>query len=265
MLWACALFVASTLSAASAFQSATIRDVSLGQNVLILTRSYGPPDIVQTLDEGHEWRWFNAGGIDRDLLTDDDMQVRQIVVERPKATVAKSAPPLVQPQYLPLLDATASAARSLLQRLHAAPIGAPAETASLWRLGDYVVLYEIEDGRVKKVGSVDAAWAQRLGYLPASVPTATHQAPVLLHLNAVGYPHDAIETRAQGLVVLRVTVNVSGSVDRAEVLLSSGHPEIDQAEALTMRRSTFRPARCAAKPCNGVYLDLERYEIDPAR
>lgn len=233
---------------------------SLDIPVLSVVRRLGMPSLVQSTDDGQEWRWFNARGVDIDLLTDDALTVHQILAGRPEAIEGKPFP-LVQPAELPLLDAPLVEARKALSaaggRL-AVSDGAP---VALWRFADAFVALQPARARVAKMLVLDEWAARRFGYLGTGTTLGAHRAPRLTHQPAVDYPHGAIASRAQGVVIIRVDVAASGAVKDAVVLLSSGNSDIDAAELQSMRRGTFRPARCDDQPCDGVFLDREEYTL----
>ncbi|MDQ2817632.1 MAG: energy transducer TonB [Candidatus Eremiobacteraeota bacterium] len=237
--------------------------IIVGQPVLDSVRVYGAPDLVQTIDDGHEWRWYDAAGIDRDLLTDDALKVRRIMLSRPQRLPKRPAPALVQPPEAPVLDANSSGADRTMRDLGAKLLRTPPDySAVVWRLGDGVVVAELQAGRVARLLGLDWEAATALGYLPGGTVATKHRPPVLLHLKALGYPRSAVDARAQGVVVLKVEIDSAGKVGAVSILVSSGHSDIDDAEVRTMQGSTFEPARCADVPCAGIYLDREEYEID---
>src|SRR5690606_37034999 len=55
------------------------------------------------------------------------------------------------------------------------------------------------------------------------------------------YPRTSQRMREEGRVVIRVTINVRGTVDRAVVQRSSGHERLDEAALEAARQSRFRP------------------------
>ncbi|MBC5825496.1 MAG: TonB family protein [Candidatus Eremiobacteraeota bacterium] len=241
----------------------TLGGVAIGESVLDAARAYGPPDLVQTLDDGHEWRWYDVRGIDRDLLTDDGLKVHRILLARPGTPRKGQAAPLVQPQEMPLLDFPAGVGEKSAPAFGAQPLAQPDPSVLVWRVRDAIVVGELQDDRIAKLLALDAASAQRLGYVSGPRLTeSAHRPPILVDLKATGYPRSAVEARAQGVVVLRVAVDSEGKVSDVKVLLSSGRRDIDDAESASMRESTFRPARCGDHACAGVYLDREEYEID---
>jgi TonB family protein len=80
---------------------------------------------------------------------------------------------------------------------------------------------------------------------------------------AVDYPKRALQEHAEGVVVVEVDLLPTAAVRKVSVLVSSGNADIDAAEMLSMRRSTFEAARCDDVPCAGVYLDREEYSLAP--
>ena len=57
------------------------------------------------------------------------------------------------------------------------------------------------------------------------------------------YPADAMADDAQGLVAFRVTVGRDGRVKRCEIIVSAGHPSLDEATCRILQaRAKFEPA-----------------------
>jgi len=240
----------------------SLAGATLDTPVLSVVRALGTPSLVQSTDDGHEWRWFDARGIDVDLLTDDQLVVRQILVSRPEAVEGK-LPPLVQPAELPLLEVPSAGAAKAIAASGAQYQPEPEATTSAWRYGDDWIVLELDRGTVSKILALDSWAAQRFGYAGSPPLLTAHRAPRLLHQPAVDYPRRAIANHAEGVVIIIVTVSASGAVKDAKVLLSSGNADIDDAELESMRHSTFRPARCAGEPCEGIFLDREEYALGP--
>ncbi len=246
-------------ASAGAAASGSLAGVTLGQSVLSVSASLGPPDLVQSTDDGQEWRWFDGKGIDVDLLADDALIVHQILIARPQSQGRPA--PLVQPKEWALLESGRGRAENALAAAGAQRQPEPERTIGAWRLGSQLLVLEFSGEAVTKMLLLDDASARRFGYLGPH-PLSAYRAPRLARQAAVEYPKGAIRDRAQGVVVVRVVVGVAGAVKDARVILSSGNADIDAAETQSMRQSTFRPARCDGVPCEGVFLDREDYSLD---
>lgn len=72
-------------------------------------------------------------------------------------------------------------------------------------------------------------------------------------LQPPSYPKDAVNRQLEGRVVLRLTVGADGRVQQAEVLESSGRPDIDGVARLWAQRQLLRPSPTGA----GYRLALE--------
>jgi len=247
--------------AALADQSVTIGGVTLGAPVEAATRLFGAPGLVQTTDDGHEWRWFDTSGLDVDLLVDNTLTIRQVLVSRPE-DVHGTPSKLVQPREFPVLEQAASTAAAFMKSSGAVRQPEPENAVSAWRVADGLVVLELRDGRVRKILALDTASAAHLGYIPGPRP-APYRSPRLLRQFPVDYPKRAIERRAEGVVVVAVDLASSGNAKSVRVIVSSGDADIDAAEVLSMRRSKFAPARCDGEPCDGIYLDREEYTLAP--
>jgi protein TonB len=62
------------------------------------------------------------------------------------------------------------------------------------------------------------------------------------------YPPEARKKGIQGSTILDLLIDPEGRVGRAEVVRSSGSPELDQAAAEAARQFVFRPAETEGKP-----------------
>lgn len=235
--------------------------VTLGESVGSVVSAFGAPGLVETTDQGHEWRWFDQGGLDVDLLTDDDLVVSQILVGRPEAIGGKTSP-LVQPDTFPFLEDSSAAAAAAMRRRGATAIAEPNAAVSAWRVGDDYVVLELSNGQVHKLLALDRGSAQRVGYMGSPQSLGAFHAPRLVQQYPVDYPRQAVQARASGVVVVRANISASGSVTSAQVVVSSHNADIDGAELLSIRKSKFRPALCEGQPCAGVYLDREEYSLD---
>ena len=69
-----------------------------------------------------------------------------------------------------------------------------------------------------------------------------------LRRGQAAYPPEARRAKQAGTVVLMLYINENGSVDRAEVVKSSGFPLLDQAAAKAEQKSRFRPAVVGGVP-----------------
>lgn len=259
-LWVVIVIVASAI-AAHAEPGTSLGGVSLGAPVQSAVRLFGPPGLVQTTDDGNEWRWYDVRGVDVDLLTDNALVIRQILVSRPEPLHGKPSP-LVQPSEFPLLEDSAKTADAWMRASGATRQAEPEGGISAYHVGDDLVVLELRQGEVNKILALDRASAERQGYVAAS-PAPRHHAPRLVDQFPVDYPKRALERRAEGVVVVLVDLSATGSVKDVRVLVSSGDPDIDAAESLSMRKSTFTPARCDGQPCEGVFLDREEYTLEP--
>jgi TonB family protein len=246
---------------AVADSSMTIGGVALGSPVQTAVHAFGAPGLVQTTDDGHEWRWYDASGIDVDLLVDNTLVVRQVLVSRPEDLHGVPSK-LVQPHEFPILEESANAAATWMKLNGAVRLSEPENTISAWRIGGDVVVLELRDDRVRKILGLDAAAAAHLGYVPGP-RSAQYRSPRLLRQYPVDYPKRAIERRAEGVVVVAIDLASSGTVKDVRIVVSSGDADIDAAEVLSMRRSRFQAARCDGQPCDSIYLDREEYTLAP--
>jgi TonB family protein len=254
-------FIAATAQIAADSGSLTLGGVSLGEPIGSVVSAFGAPGLVQTTDFGQEWRWFDQAGLDVDVLTDDGLLVKQVLVGRPESFTGKP-PPLVQPAEFPYLEEPGTTAATAMRRAGAAPVAEPNPAVSVWRIGAAYLVYELAAGNVRKILALDRDAAGRVGYVGAPQSFGAFHAPRLIQQYAVDYPRRAVEAHAAGVVVVRADISATGSVSDVRVVVSSKNADIDAAEVQSIAKSKFRPALCDGQPCAGVYLDREEYSLD---
>jgi len=78
-------------------------------------------------------------------------------------------------------------------------------------------------------------------YVPVTQPTFVQQA-------AHVYPPEAARRHQQGIVVLMLYISGGGTLDKIEIVKSSGYPLLDAAAIKEMKQSKFEPAMDGAIP-----------------
>ena len=78
-------------------------------------------------------------------------------------------------------------------------------------------------------------------YVPVTQPNFAMQAT---HV----YPPEAARRHQQGIIVLMLYINGSGTLDKVEIVKSSGFPLLDEAAIKEMKQSKFEPAMDGAIP-----------------
>lgn len=78
------------------------------------------------------------------------------------------------------------------------------------------------------------------------------------------YPQAAIRRRLEGVVLLRLTIAVSGNVERVEIVKSSGHAILDRTAAEAVNLWRARPARRNDKPVATVELLPVHFKLSRA-
>ncbi|NOY43153.1 MAG: energy transducer TonB [Planctomycetes bacterium] len=68
------------------------------------------------------------------------------------------------------------------------------------------------------------------------------------------YPPEAIRRREKGIVLLRLTIAISGQIERVEVAKSSGHAILDRAAVKAVSTWRARPAKQEGTPVASVEL-----------
>ena len=216
--------------------------------MLPLIRKLGLPQLVQTEDDGHFWQWSQAGGLDREIITDDDLNVKSVMV----ALVATASPsPSPGPSDMPLLDVDETDAVDVAAKAGATHLKRSQGSVLQWDYNGSVLVAELANGRTLRIRGIDATYARALGYFgPPSPAPVAHHAPALVHQYLPPYvPPGA------GTVIVRVSIDDTGKVTNTQVVLSSGDVAVDAFEQESMRRSVFTPATCAGAPCAGIYID----------
>lgn len=66
------------------------------------------------------------------------------------------------------------------------------------------------------------------------------------------YPKGSRQRGEQGDVVIEMTVNPQGEVDKAAVVTTSGFPELDEAALRAVRSARFSPARSGSEPVSST-------------
>jgi len=218
--------------------------IGIGTSILDVVKMLGPPDVVQTTDYGHFWQWAQARGLDREILTDDDLVVKSILVA-PAQPASTAQPPELPVLGDPIDEATRSATASGAVSVHRG-----GDTWSVWRWNGGVLVLEMKSSLVVRLRAFDEATATSRGYFGPVAAAPEHHAPILEKQYVPAFVPDG-----SGNVIVRVEVDARGKATNARVVVSSGDREIDRFEIDSMSNSTFAPASCAGVPCAGVYLD----------
>jgi TonB family protein len=219
--------------------------IAIGASVLDAVKKFGLPVVVQTTDDGHFWQWAEAGGLDREVLTNDDLTVESVLVAPANATST------AQPAELPVLGEQIGKAKTDIATSDAVPSDDSGPTWNTFRWNGGVLVVETDGSTVVRLRALDSRTAALRGYLGTRPTVATHRAPVLVKQYEPAYV-----PAVNGTVIVRVEVDSNGKVTDARVIVPSGDKAIDRFEVASMRQSTFAPATCAGVPCPGVYIDI---------
>ena len=77
------------------------------------------------------------------------------------------------------------------------------------------------------------------------------------------YPPDALRNKQTGRAVLLLYINEFGTVDRVEMVTSSGIPSLDAAATAAAKKSTFRPAVSGGRPVKSKAKVPFNFQINP--
>ena len=273
---ACALFAASFVAArpadnaspavqASPDSGLSLSGVTIGATILDAVKAFGAPDEVRTTDLGHEWQWVETGGLDREVLTDDDMIVRQVLIARLAPIPGESPPPVVQPVEFRALAVSVDDAAGAVEAAGGTAIIEPDPSIRAWSFPGGVLVAELDGDIVGRLTALDDRMARLLGYLqpPPERQPAIYRAPVLTRDFNASYPTAAMRAGIEGRAVVRVLVDPNGTPKDVRIVVTSGDADIDAAALESARKSAFRPARCDDAPCAGVFFDLQDYMLSP--
>lgn len=124
--------------------------------------------------------------------------------------------------------------------------------------------------------------AQIRGAVPRSVPKAVKAcagiAASLLSLSSYAecsdpsyakmrppkYPPEAVAARAQGSVLLNVTVGIDGLPQELRIRTSSGNADLDKAAVESVSTWRFNPRRCDGKPELAIAVVPVRFDLSEA-
>jgi TonB family protein len=215
--------------------------ISLGASIVDDVKKLGMPDVVQTRDDGQFWQWLDRDGLDREVLTDDELIVKSVVVARASATSTS------QPPEMPVLGMEPSKAAGAIAALG----GVPSSFANVWGLGGGYVVTDTVQSSVVRVRAMDVMTARSSGYAGDPLVLPEHKAPVL-EKDIIPYFLPA----SSGTAIILVDVDAAGRVSDARVVVSSGYGNVDEFAIDEMRGSKFRAASCAGSPCAGVFLNI---------
>jgi len=207
----------------------------------------GLPDNVQTNDLGQFWQWADRDGLDREVYTDDDLDVESVLVAPARAGSTS------QPSEAPVLGVAIDRAKATISATGAGPLVAKpvVKNALVWPLDAGYLVAETDGVAVLRLRAVDVDVARRFGYAGDPLIAPPHTAPVLVRQLLPPW-----QPPGQGTVIVRVAIDATGKPVDEKVIVPSGDSDVDWFELDSMKISLFRPATCAGVPCAGVYLDI---------
>jgi TonB family protein len=239
--------------AATATQSLIVAGVRVGGSVLDDVHEFGKPDIVSTTDAGHEWQWSVADGLDREVMTDDDLTVTQVLVARSMPLgLHAAASPTPAPPEVPILGLSRADAAEKMSAVGGASIPERDAGTSGWEFAGGVVVAVAVDDTIERLVAMDERTARIRGFLQPPLAVDPYTAPQLID-GAVTHPLPA----GLGTAIVRLVIDARGEVADAKVVVGSGDGDVDRWVIENAHRSTFRPATCKGVPCAGVYMDFD--------
>ena len=251
----------------------TLGGISVGGSILDVVKKLGYPTVVQSTDDGQYWQWSDRDGLDREVLTSDDLIVQSVLV----APVARST---AQPAEFRVLGADANKAYASMTAAGGAPVPRVWKNIHVWAMdGGYIVAETgpaptpattaspVPSATTAAVGqakpgcdacdvvlclrALDAQTAVSRGYVGGRPRPPEHTAPTLVKTYVPPFVPPG-----QGTVIVRVALDATGHPNDVSVIVSSGDGGVDRFEVDSMRWSKFTPGTCAGVPCPSVYLDI---------
>ncbi|MBN2291120.1 MAG: energy transducer TonB [Pirellulales bacterium] len=104
--------------------------------------------------------------------------------------------------------------------------------------------------------------------MPASLPVnpsvaiGKYSQPTLLENRPPDYPPQAVVDRLQGVVLLRIHIAETGSVESAEIIQSTGHAVLDAAAVRAVTAWRFTPARRNGQPAPAMVRLPVRFSLE---
>lgn len=222
-----ALLLSASIAATPPPAPVALGGMHLGESIVDVLKELGAPDNVVTRDDAIFWQWARAGGMDREVLTGEDLIIKQILIASlPPANPTSNAVPL--------------------QGTVTPPGGEPVTTTDpnerAWRVGDDVVVASVSNGAVWRL----------VAYQIPSGPPPLHRAVRVRKTADIGsLPHGA------GLAVYAVDVDAAGNATDVRLLVRSGDSAVDDWVIQDARHTQYDPATCSGVPCAGVFVDVD--------
>ena len=77
----------------------------------------------------------------------------------------------------------------------------------------------------------------------------------------VTYPEQAKAEKIEGMVILQVTIDISGHISKLSVKKSSGHKELDRSAEDSVRVVTWQPAKLQDEPVEVTIAVPVRFKL----
>lgn len=219
--------------------------IAIGSSVLDAEKRLGFPDIAQTTEYGSYWQWPDRDGLDREVFTDDELTVVSVLVAPARGGST------AQPSEAPMLGIDAARAAAAAAAAGAGPTVLKPSTPGVivWPFGSGYLAAETDGTKVVRLRALDATTARRWRYAGDPLATPSHTAAGMVR-EVLAHPlPDGV-----GLDLILVSLDATGKVTDAKVIVPSGQSEVDRFALACARLSTFRPATCAGVPCAGTFI-----------
>jgi len=224
----------------------TLDGIAVGSYVPDAAKRLGFPDGgAFTTNAGSIWRWTARSGLDVEIYADDQLVTQSITVSPEKADSK------AEPSELPLLGLDPSAAATAALAAGAGPLVTSPKrpNAYVWPLRGGYLDAETDGSIVVRLRALDATFARRWRYAGEPLAVPAYTAPDIVK-NTIAHPLP----EGQGSDLILVSLDASGKVVDAKVIVGSGDSAVDNWSVRCARVTIFKPATCAGVPCAGSYI-----------
>ena len=180
--------------------------------------------------------------------------------------VAPAAPPHTQPPALPLPPFSESVPLPQLPVLQVEPLPADTPEIAALQLPEHPILWqEDEPYPPPATPAPPPRRAARPAPLAAAAPAAQgeYSPPAYLQAPKPPYPAAMRQSRAEGSVRLRISIDPLGHPQNVEIVSGSGHPEFDHtARRWVLEHWRFTPARRGQQAVPGTVLTSVHFVLN---
>lgn len=203
-----------------------------------------------------------SGAVGYELLSPSDREAppRSELSDNPPLTMLFSLPPQAPPPETAALPSVLPVEN--IDSAHTDEAAeSPAMTASTTSVKS-MTNPPIETQKLKAFTDQSEKPPAAAPYAGTSYKKAGYQKPRLLEEILPRYPLAARRQGKEGTAELQAWIKNSGRVDRAEILISSGHPVLDRAALKAVKKARFKPAEMDSIAVEGSVTISIRFQLD---